>query len=63
MTKFAPLWPDAVGLKTREIEQLAARASGAVQVLEMVNCEAFDPPREIEEICNGAFPELTAVSV
>src|SRR5215467_2825612 len=63
MIKLAALWPEAVGLKTSEIEQLAAGARGAVQLLEALNCDAFDPLREIEEICSGALPELTAVSV
>lgn len=63
MTKFALPWPEAVGLNTREIEQLAAGARGAAQVLDTLNSEALDPVTEIEETCSGAFPELTAVSV
>lgn len=63
MIKLAALWPEAVGLKTREMEQLAAGARGAVQLLETPNSEALDPLTEIEETCSGAFPELTAVSV
>ena len=55
---IAALWPVATGLKTRETVQLAAGASAVVQVLLRLNCEALDPPRETEEICRGAFPEL-----
>lgn len=43
--------------------QLAAGASGAVQLLEALNCEALAPLREIEETWRGALPELMAVSV
>lgn len=63
MTKFALPWPEAVGLKTSEMEQLADGASGAVQVLDTPNSVALEPVREIEETCSGAFPELTAVRV
>ena len=63
MIKFALPWPEAVGLKTREMEQLAAGARGAVQVLEAANSAELDPATEIEETCSGAFPEFTAVSV
>lgn len=63
MIKFALPWPDAIGLKTREMEQLAAGARGAVHVLETPNSEALEPATEIEETCSGAFPELSAVSV
>lgn len=63
IVKFALPWPEAVGLKTREMEQLEAGASGAVQVLETLNSEALGPATEIEETCSGAFPELTAVRV
>src|SRR5690349_10233835 len=44
-----------------EIVQVEAGASGAVQLLEALNCEALAPLREIEETWRGAFPELTAV--
>ena len=63
MTKFALPWPEAVGLKTSEMEQLAAGASGAVQVLDTPNSDALEPVRESEKTCRGAFPELTAVRV
>lgn len=63
ITSVAAPWPEAVGLKTREIAQLAVGASGAVQLLETLNSEALAPLRETEETCRGAFPELTAVSV
>jgi hypothetical protein len=54
----AALCPVASGLKARETVQFAAGASVAVQLLLRLNSEALDPPRETEEICNGAFPEL-----
>ena len=60
---IAALWPAATGLKTRETEQLAAGASGAMQFLLRLNSEALDPPRETEEICKAAFPELTTEMV
>lgn len=55
---IAALWPVATGLKTRETVQLAAGASETAQLLVRLNSEALDPPKETEEICSGAFPEL-----
>lgn len=55
---IAALCPVATGLKTRETVQLAAGASEAAQLLVRLNSEALDPPRDTEEICSGAFPEL-----
>ena len=63
MIKFASPWSEAVGLKTREMEQLADGARGAAQVLDTPNSEALEPVREIAETCSRAFPELTAVRV
>ena len=55
---MAALWPVATGLKTRKTVQFAAGASEAAQLLVRLNSDALDPPRETEEICSGAFPEL-----
>lgn len=42
-------WPEATGLKTREMAQLVVGASGAVQLLVRLNSEALDPLRDTEE--------------
>ena len=63
INKFAVRWPGAVGLKTSEIVQLAAGATGVVQLLVKLNSEALGPPRETKETWSGAFPELITVSV
>ena len=63
IVKLAACWPAAVGLKTSEIVQLAAGATAAAQLLVNPNSEAFGPPRETEEMCSVALPELLTVSV
>lgn len=55
---IAGLCPVATGLKTKQTVQLAAGASAAAQLLVKLYSEALEPPRETEEICKGAFPEL-----
>lgn len=61
--KFAVRWPEASGLNTSEIVQLAAGATGAVQLAVKLKSAGLDPPSETEETCNGAFPEFMTVSV
>src|SRR5260370_37757699 len=61
--KLAARWPGPMGLKTREIAQLAAGATGAVQLLVEVKSEGLGPLRETEEIWSGAVPELITVNV
>ena len=63
IVKSAVRWPEAVGLKTREMAQLEPGASGAVQLLVKVKSEGLAPARETEEICNEALPELVTVRV
>lgn len=62
ITKLAPRWPEPIGLKTSEIVQLAAGATGAVQLLVKLNSEALTPLRETEETWSGAVPEFKTVS-
>lgn len=61
--RFAARWPVAMGLKRSEIVQLAAGATGAVQLLVKLNSAGLAPPRATDEMWSGAFPELTTVSV
>ncbi len=50
-------------MKTREMVQLAAGASGAVQLLVGLNSEALEPLIETEATWSGALPELMRLSV
>lgn len=59
--RSAVRWPGAVGLKTREMEQLEAGASGAVQLFVKLKSEGSGPVRETEEMCRVVFPELMTV--
>lgn len=54
-------WPGAAGLKTREMVQLEAGASGAVQLFVKLKSEGLGPERETEEMCSVVFPELMTV--
>jgi len=54
-------WPGAAGLKKREMVQLEAGASGAVQLFVKLKSEGLGPAREIEEMCSVIFPELMIV--
>lgn len=63
ISKSAMRWPAAVGLKTREMVQLAPGASGAVQLLVKLKSEGLGPERETEEMCRATFPELMTVNV
>src|SRR5258708_38134440 len=61
--KFAVRWPAPIGLKTSEIVQLAAGATGAVQLLVKLKSERLGPPRATDETWRGAVPELMTRSV
>ena len=61
-TRLVLRWPEAVGVKTREMVQLEPGASEAVQLLVKLKSEALGPERVTEEMVKGAFPELMTVS-
>ena len=63
IVKFAVRWPAPIGLKTSEIVQLAAGATGAVQLFVKLKSEGLGPLRETEETCSGELPELMTVNV
>src|SRR5882762_6625683 len=63
INKFAVRWPGPIGLKESEIVQLAAGATGAVQLLVKLKSVRWRPPRAAEETLRGAVPELIRVSV
>jgi hypothetical protein len=50
-------------LKTREIVQLEAGATGAEQLLVKANSAALEPASATDETWRGAFPELMTVNV
>ncbi|HZC66850.1 MAG TPA: hypothetical protein VE545_09770, partial [Candidatus Dormibacteraeota bacterium] len=52
-TALAALGPGAIGLKINEIVQLAAGATGAVQLPVKLKSAGLEPPRETEEMCSG----------
>src|SRR5258708_38844667 len=61
--KFAVRWPTPIGLKASEIVQLAAGATGAVQLLVKLKSEGLGPLRETEETWRGGVPKLMTVTV
>jgi hypothetical protein len=63
MVKFAVRWPRPIGLKKSEIVQLAAGATGDVQLFVKLKSEELGPPRATEETWRGAVPELMTVRV
>ncbi len=63
IVKFAVRWPAPIGLKTSETVQLAAGATGAVQLLVKLKSEGLGPLRETEETWRSVVPESMTVSV
>src|SRR6266849_10998687 len=63
ISKFAVRWPGPIGLKKSEIVQLAAGATGAVQLLVKLKSEGLGPLRAAKETLRGAVPELITVIV
>src|SRR5258708_37916072 len=61
--KFAVRWPTPIGLKTSEIVQLAAGATGAVQLLVKLKSGGLGPLRGTEETWRGGVPKLMTGSV
>src|SRR5712692_141646 len=63
MVRLAVRWPAPSGLKTRETVQLAAGATGAVQLLVKLKSEGLRPPRTTDEMWRDVVPEFMTVSV
>jgi len=56
IVKFAVRWPGPIGLKKSEIVQLAAGATGDVQLFVKLKSEGLGPLREAEETGEARSP-------